>query len=173
MLISPAYLAEQKRLHAKPEGYGGKGRRWLEEVQKLMVSFGCSSVLDYGCGQGSLGSELRALGVNVSEYDPAIPGKNKKPSPADLVVCTDVLEHVEPAFIDAVLDDLAALSKRAAFVVVSLVPTSKMLSDGRQAHILLRPVEWWQVSLEERFIVTPVDIPNPEKQWGAALALKV
>jgi 2-polyprenyl-3-methyl-5-hydroxy-6-metoxy-1,4-benzoquinol methylase len=149
-LISPKYVAEQRRLHAQPRGYGGRGSKWAEVVVELASEFRCSTVLDYGCGQGSLAKAIRVNLHLTYEYDPAIPGKDAPPVDLfDLVVCTDVLEHVESDRINAVLSHLASLTGRALFVVIALVPTSKKLSDGRQAHILLRSVDWWKYIFAE------------------------
>lgn len=146
-LISDAYLREQQRLHAEPKAYGHRGAKWSQVVEELLRRHNCRSMLDYGCGQGSLVSGLRltASGVDFREYDPAIAGKDAPPSePADLVVCTDVLEHVESEKIVRVMRHLAELTGDILFSVIAMVPTEKKLSDGRQAHILLRPVEWWK-----------------------------
>lgn len=178
-LISPEYLTEQVRLHAAPRGYGGRGSKWATVVLELIREFGMTSVLDYGCGQGSLLRELVASGhligtdVGLSEYDPAIPGKDTPPTErADLVVCTDVLEHIESDRIHAVMTHLASLTGRAIFVVVSLVPTEKKLSDGRQAHILLRSVDWWKFMFESHYFrqsrtITGRDPRKDHKQFAA------
>lgn len=160
-LISDAYLREQQRLHAAPRGYGGRGSKWSVVVAELLGFYRCRSMLDYGCGQGSL---VRVLSnnfpaaavaeIDFREYDPAIPGKEEPPSaPADLVVCTDVLEHIESEKINSVMRHLSALSGHALFSVISLVPTGKTLSDGRQAHILIRSVEWWKYQFSEHGFV--------------------
>lgn len=159
-LISADYLEEQRRLHAAPRGYGGRGSKWAPTVLEVMREFGCATMLDYGCGQGSLVRTLQALPTHLVqskqqvcdlyEYDPAIPGKDAPPTQRfDLVVCTDVLEHIESTKIDAVMRHLSDLTARALFAVVSLVPTAKTLSDGQQAHILLRSVDWWKYQFDE------------------------
>jgi 2-polyprenyl-3-methyl-5-hydroxy-6-metoxy-1,4-benzoquinol methylase len=165
-LISDAYLAEQVRLHAAPRGYGARGSRWAEAVHALASQYHCRTILDYGCGQGSLARALTPMGRTVTEYDPAVAGKDQLPTPADLVVCTDVLEHVESAHIFAVAQHLAALTRRALFLVVSLVETDKRLSDGRQAHILLRTPAWWQTLLEAHDFQLARQVPTGAKHWG-------
>jgi hypothetical protein len=81
-----------------------------------------------------------------------------------------VLEHVEPDKIEAVLDHLASLVRKSLFVVISLVETAKTLSDGRQAHILLREPEWWRSQFARRgFVVIDELNVKPEKQWAAVL----
>lgn len=171
-LISDAYLEEQRRLHADPRGYGTKGRKWALYVGQVAAHHKLRSILDYGAGQGSLALELSRRGFDIREYDPAVYGKATPPEPADLVVCTDVLEHIEPDKVEAVLEHLAALTIGALFVVISLVPTAKTLSNGDQAHISLHPPEWWAERLGRHFEVTEVLSVSPEKQWVATLLKK-
>lgn len=172
MLITDDYLAQQKALHADPRGYGTKGSKWAPTVREIVTEAAIATVLDYGCGQGSLG---RALEWDVREYDPAIPGKDRAPEPADLVVCTDVLEHIEPDCIGAVLDDLKRVTLKRAFIVVSLVPAGKNLPDGRNAHILLKPRAWWEFQLGLRFDlvrVGPVREVKGHKEFAAVWSAK-
>lgn len=153
-LISKEYLAEMQRLHADPRGFGGKGRKWAGMIADLATQhWPVDCVLDYGCGQGSLGIALRGLGFRIRNYDPAIPKYSDMPKPSDLVACTDVLEHVEPDRLWAVLGHLAGCTQKAAFVVISTVETAKTLSDGRQAHISLHSRGWWLDILRPYFKV--------------------
>lgn len=158
-LISPQYLELQRELHARPNGYGGKGDKWAAGVADLVESLGAWSVLDYGAGEGSLKKALLPLltrSVRVSEYDPAMPGKDANPEFADLVVCTDVLEHIEPDRLLTVLAHLKVLARKAVFVVVATRPSNKTMTDGRNAHLIVEPGAWWQARLEQAgFVVTP------------------
>lgn len=148
--ISTAYLDQQRVLHAHPRGYGGKGHLWASDVAEIVWRVGATSVLDYGCGQGSLVRALRGVvspSVRLSEYDPAIDGKNGVPTFADLVTCTDVLEHVEPDKLDRVLAHLKLLARKAVFVVIALRPSNKTLDDGRNAHLIIESADWWTAQL--------------------------
>lgn len=164
-LISPEYLAEQKKLHERD--YGGGGAKWADTVHQLAIQGGHRSILDYGAGQGTLGLALRVMGHQVADYDPARKEFAAMPYPADLVTCTDALEHIEPEKIDAVLGHLRQLTGRLLFVVISLVPASKKtLSDGRNAHILLRSEDWWTEAFtahQFEFVGLPYN-PSPHKQ---------
>lgn len=177
-LISADYLEEQRRLHAAPRGYGGRGSKWAEVVLELAEKHKCRTVLDYGCGQGSLAKALQAMdAITVSEYDPAIVGKDAPPSETfDLVVCTDVLEHIESQKISAVMRHLSDVSAHILFAVVSLVPTSKTLSDGRQAHILLRSIEWWKFQFETTGFILGNEVrgrdPKKDHKQFAAVFIK-
>jgi hypothetical protein len=79
----------------------------------------------------------------VRNYDPGIPADSALPAPADLVVCTDVLEHIEPEHLDAVLAHIFRLAQRAVFLQIALFPAKKTLPDGRNAHLIVQPANWW------------------------------
>lgn len=162
MKITPAYLEEQRRLHASPRGYGGRGSKWAPDVTRIARAAGVHSILDYGAGQGTLGAALREKGFKVQDFDPAVDAFAAPPREADLVTCTDVLEHVEGRFVEAVLDELRDLGP-LVFVVISLVPTAKTLSDGRQAHITLKPRQWW-LDMIDMALVEEIE-NQPAKQF--------
>lgn len=89
--------------------------------------------------------------VRVHLYDPGIEELDLKPEPRDMVVCTDVLEHIEPDCVDNVLDDLKRVTKKIAFIDVCTVEAIQKLPDGRNAHLIIEPMEWWLPKLMERF----------------------
>jgi len=165
MLISPEYLQTQIAFHRDPAGYGERGGKWAETVRWLISHYNAASVLDYGCGKASLSSEL---GPICRDYDPAIPGKDALPSFADLVVSTDVLEHVEPDKLSSVLEHIRSLARRAVFVVVALVPTNKTLPDGQNAHLIQESPEWWtdQIASAGFTFADLPDLPIPERLLG-------
>ena len=155
MLISPDYIEANRELHARSK-YGSTGSRWATQIYELARQNKARDILDYGCGKGSLMIALKekfdaSVKCRLLEYDPAIAGKETKPARVDIVVCTDVLEHVEPECLDAVLDDLKTLTRRAIFLVVSTMPASKVFADGRNAHLIVQPMHWWLPMLMERF----------------------
>jgi hypothetical protein len=67
------------------------------------------------------------------------------------VVCTDVLEHIEPELIDNVLDHLKDLTRKVAFLAIATRPARKNLADGRNAHLIIQPSSWWLAKLFYRF----------------------
>jgi hypothetical protein len=174
-LISLPYLQTQMALHASPRGYGGRGDRWASTVVGIAEQYGCGSVLDYGCGQGSLAKALNGSSFIVREYDPAIPGKDGHPSFADLVVCTDVLEHIEPSKLDTVLRHLRVLARTAVFLVVSTRRANKTLPDGSNAHLIIENDVWWRARVEGAgFTVQagpeiPANVKQPGKAWIAVV----
>jgi predicted TPR repeat methyltransferase len=170
-LISPKYCALQRELHARPKAYGQRGYKWSMAVSELIGRFDVGSVLDYGCGQGTLVERLKNCGlrgVRFSEYDPAIVGKDQRPSFADLVVCTDVLEHVEPEKLDTVLTHLRTLARKAVFIVVATVDTDHVMADGRSTHLTIQDGDWWRATLE-RVGFTVNDYQAIPNGWTAVL----
>ena len=87
-------------------------------------------------------------------YDPAVP---EFAAPLfgqfDGVICTDVLEHVPEDELPDVIGDLVRLSRMWCFVSVCCRPArpNKNLPGGRNAHVTIRPQEWWLERLLEAF----------------------
>jgi hypothetical protein len=142
MLISETYRKQNRRLHAENPHYGISGAKWRDKVREL-AHWGRRAVLDYGAGKATLSASLGPA-YRVTNYDPCVPGLEQRPGAHSVVVCGDVLEHVEPDCLAAVLDDLRGLTHDVAFVVVHLGPARKFLPDGRNAHLIQQPAEWWE-----------------------------
>jgi hypothetical protein len=141
MMITPEYKALQKQLHAENERYGISGANYADIVRHIS-DWGRLPILDYGCGKQTL---AKALGpaYRVTNYDPCIEGLDTPPEPHAAVACTDVLEHIEPEFVESTLAELRRLTLTRALLVVSTRPAMKTLADGRNAHISLHPEDWW------------------------------
>lgn len=141
-LISDEYRKLNNELHETNPEYGARGgARWVDIVNQLTWQFETFSVLDYGCGKASLSQALTKMAVK--NYDPAIPEFSEPPEPADIVVCGDVMEHIEPDCLDAVIDDLKRVTNIALVVNIALRPAKKVLADGRNAHLIIEDINWW------------------------------
>jgi hypothetical protein len=163
--ISEAYRDEQKRLHKNPN-YGVASLSFAPIVKSILDAGGFDTLSDYGAGKQNLWKRLKELGkggLSYQPFDPAFPDYGA-PLPADLVCCIDVLEHVEPDHLDAVLDDLARITRRVGFFTVHTGPAVKMLSDGRNAHIIQEQASWWLPRLCERFEIRHLQ-SIPEGFW--------
>lgn len=150
-LISAGHREQNFTMHQSEKGYGGSSWRHAWRVSKLYDAYKCNSMLDYGCGARTLKKELHKVGrtdMLIREYDPAIPKLSALPSPADLVVCTDVLEHIEPDKIDSVIRHLFDLTQRVAFLTIATRPANKEMPDGRNAHLIIEQAGWWMPKIE-------------------------
>lgn len=156
-LISTDYRAQNQDLHQ--EGlFGVSGYKWAPTVSWLIRRYGILHVLDYGAGQQTLKKALENLkDIHVECYDPAIPELSKLPIPADLLTCTDVLEHIEPDYIDDVLNHIQSLTSKLVLLVIPTGPASKFLPDGRNAHLIQKPLQWWLPKLMSRFEIVSLN----------------
>ena len=143
-LISPAYRALLNRAH-KEIVWAGSGHKQADAVAQFATEIGAKAILDYGSGQGLLCKALAAANPprRVINYDPGLPGSVGLPKITHLVVCSDVLEHIEPDKLDNVLQHLHSLAAIGAYFVIATRPANKSLPDGRNMHLLIKPPEWW------------------------------
>lgn len=156
MLITDDYREQQTKLHAQHANYGVASVMHAPDVARIINQFGIDNVLDYGAGKLGLIrtiSEKRLVGhkFDYRAYEPANPQYAAEPEPADLVACIDVLEHIEPECIEDVLDDLQRVTRWIGFFTIATEPAMKTLPDGRNAHLIQQPMEWWLPKLWTRF----------------------
>jgi len=142
--ISAEYLALQKHLHGNPN-YGVASLSYAPVIADIMRRTKAKSLSDYGAGKCNLQRGLTSSGLVNFEYfpyDPAFPDYGD-PKPADLVCCIDVFEHIEPEFVDAVINDVARITVWLGFFSIATGPAIKTLADGRNAHLIQKPSSWW------------------------------
>jgi 2-polyprenyl-3-methyl-5-hydroxy-6-metoxy-1,4-benzoquinol methylase len=147
-LISEEYRKLNEQLHETNKHYGTSGQLYVSDIIGILKNLQTQDVLDYGCGKSTLAQNLP---FSIKQYDPAVPKYAAQPDPADLVVCTDVLEHIEPEMIDDVLKHLAKLTKKAGYFTACTVAAQKTLADGRNAHLIVKPPIWWIHKIDEHF----------------------
>jgi hypothetical protein len=154
-MITDQYKAQLVELHAKQK-WGAQGWKCLPDVLRAILELKAHtpSLLDYGAGEQTLKktAEWALPQVRVTSFDPGIPGIDKMPSGVfDIVTCTDVLEHIEPQFVDKTLDTLRRYTKGAAILYIACTPAKTMLPDGRNAHLTVESPEWWLPKLQSRW----------------------
>ena len=149
MLISDEYRKLNTELHNKNIKYGISGKRHAYLVERYINDKENETILDYGCGKGTLGNSLKEY--KIYEYDPCIPEKSNLPYPADFVFCGDVLEHIERNCLDYVLYHIIALTKKTVIFVIALKQGKRKLSDGSFAHKIVKNSKWWKNKLDYMF----------------------
>tara|TARA_R110002124_G_scaffold163888_1_gene331264 strand:+ start:310 stop:963 length:654 start_codon:yes stop_codon:yes gene_type:complete len=127
----------------------------------------CKSIIDYGCGKAIAYKENfkeidpkkkipnftvplhKWWGVDeLSLYDPGVPEHSKLPTKkADLVICTDVLEHIPEEDLDWVIREICRLSNSSVFINVSCMDALKTFTTGKykgeNVHVSVFDNEWW------------------------------
>jgi hypothetical protein len=165
-LISEEYRDLQRALHENPD-YGVASLHYAPLVARVLDSVGGDELLDYGAGKGRLGIALQEhlkRPLRVHHYEPAMPEWSAPPQPCRFVACIDVLEHIEPTLLDNVLDDLRRVTLQIGVFSVDCAPAQKVLPDGRNAHLIQQPAEWWLPRLQARFDVLAVN-PMGRSFW--------
>jgi hypothetical protein len=79
---------------------------------------------------------------NVVAYEPSLGLSELKP--CDAVVSFDVLEHIFLCDISSAVWDLFAHANKLVVVNVACYPARALLPNGENAHITIRPPEWWK-----------------------------
>ena len=139
-LITDEYRKLNTAQHETNSTFGTSGQRYAADVLSICDKQNIKDILDYGCGKCTLGNSLP---FSIKQYDPAIEKYSADPMPADLVVCTDVMEHIEPELLDNVLTHLASKVKKLAYISIATRPAVKILADGRNAHLIVEGIEFW------------------------------
>lgn len=171
MLITDEYMnvLRQTRQESKKQ-WGNTGRQYAREILPLLQKETYTDVLDYGAGHGTLAAALKDY--NVTQYDPGFPEKMNNNKPCSFVTCVDVLEHIEPDLIESVLDDLQRCMLDKGYFVISCRAAAKILSDGRNAHLIVEDKEWWKEKLNKRFNILSEDWDNRDKAYKVYLSVK-
>ena len=130
-----------------PFGKRGKMPRGLKQFIKEIKP---KSILDFGCGKGNLIVTLKENypNIEVFGYDPANPQYADNIPCVDMVISTDVLEHIEPEHIDDTIEMLSLKSK-FHYHLISCAPAKLILPDGRNAHLIQEGPNWWRQKFEK------------------------
>lgn len=124
-----------------------------DAIGKLIRKFGVRTVLDYGCGRGDpyrgphkVWRDWGLKWFDIWLYDPAFPQHEKAPPPSrkfDLVICSDVLEHVPEADVDEFIKTLYSHGG-VVWASVCCRPAKKTFPQtGENLHVTIRPFQWW------------------------------
>lgn len=133
---------------------------YVHDIRRLVSATGAGNLLDYGAGKASLyglrnfvlpGESERIESVHdywdvdyVELYDPGYAPHARLPRGTfGGVICTDVMEHCPEEDLAWILDEIFGYAERFVFLTIARYPADKRLPSGENAHITIRPVEWW------------------------------
>lgn len=129
-----------------------------DSIQTLLKRVGARTVLDFGCGRGDAYAGphkiYKAWGLqreDITLYDPAFSTHDVLPKGRfDLVVCSDVLEHVPLIETGRFIKRLFDYGEKGVWASVCCRPAKKRFPDGRtNLHVTVRPYEWWLEQFRE------------------------
>jgi len=170
-LISSDYQREQEQLHESGV-YGTASIIYAPLISGIIKRMEVTHLLDYGCGsQANLAKHLKVPHkIRYQAYDPGVPRFAKAPLPAQMVACIDVLEHIEPDYLESVLNDLCRVTEAILFASIDTAPAMKVLSDGRNAHLIQQPMSFWLPKLWDRWELQTVQASSEHSFFVVALA---
>jgi len=136
------YLKQAKLLHQNPSKWRGTTlTHYIEDINALIKDKHLKTILDYGCGK----AKFHPKEWNADKYDPAVPEYSEKPTGRyDLVICTDVLEHIPQNHLDEVIEDIFNYSDQWVFISVCCRKAKEILPNGYNAHATIESTKWWK-----------------------------
>lgn len=156
-----------RRMWAEPCYHiGSPGERAVPLCLKSLPMQPGETVVDAGAGSGRGAVQLVNAGLDVTLLDfchEAVepPAKDLPyidavlwelpPLSFDWVYCVDVLEHIPPTQVEAVLDGLARSSTKGAFLQICCVEDGCGAAIGETLHLTVHPPSWWKPFIEARW----------------------
>lgn len=137
------YLDLAKQVHdGNKHWWGGSLCPFIEEIDSLMEKLNATTLLDYGCGKAQGHPEHWKT---YSKYDPAyLPFSEKPKTKFDVVISTDVMEHIPECCVDHVLQEIFGYAEKMVFLAIAIKPASGRLPNGENKHLTVKPIEWWE-----------------------------
>ena len=151
-------LEEARKYHIQNQTHwiGESLGEYKHQIWDMVHRNKYKNILDYGAGKATFHKLLfnntkipgAPLNINIVPYDPAYEPFNKKPAGRfDLVLCIDVMEHVQEDKIDEVLADIFSFGDNI-FITISCYPATQILLNGKNAHYTIKKPEWWKERLK-------------------------
>jgi hypothetical protein len=143
-MISEQYQKVLENIHDSTPF--GKRAKFPKHLEKFIQEIKPNSMIDFGCGKGRLVDRIKEElpHITIRGYDP---GNKKFNSPidhtVDLLISTDVLEHIEPNHLEETLKFLSTKS-RYIYHQIACSPAKLILPDGRNAHLIIENQSWWR-----------------------------
>ena len=124
-------------------------------------------VIDFGCGSGRAASKIQTItgatvvGLDIATncLDPDIKIELiecciwETVPKGDVGYCTDVMEHIPPEHIDAVLKNIHDNIDGETFFQICTQPAGFGKDQDLVLHMTVRGASWWKRKLEEYFKV--------------------
>ena len=148
----PDYPALYREMAA--QGHNFKGLSIINHrkiIRKLIRRVGAVTLLDYGSGRGDAYKPPHNTHVfwHVDRprlYDPSFPEHDVMPAADetfDMVLCSDVLEHVPEDEVSLFIERLFSYANKYVWASVCCRPAKKKFPDGGNLHITVQPYDWW------------------------------
>lgn len=144
------YIIKSKELHESDNDVwsGVSLMPHIKYIEKIIKNNNLKTILDYGCGKALYHKNGSTNVWNYDElflYDPCVVEYENKPvnKKFDLVICTDVLEHIPETDIDEFINELIYYTNKFLFVSISTRKAKRHFPDGKNVHLTIMDDDWW------------------------------
>lgn len=160
-------------VHQENEKYGTGMDFHFPYIAAMMIHLHAKSLVNFGCGKSQLANQLQKYGLNeVCNYDPAIPELSNLPSKEyDVLINTDVLEHIPEPELDGVLQTFKKLSA-TSINIPDLQKAKLILPNGENAHCTLKTPDEWRL-LFARHYKHVIVLPHHSKRHTIIFATDI
>ena len=146
------YIKQYKLLYKRKKNYGKTSIKLYDMLKKIINDLNISSVLDYGCGKSKLLDLIKKnKKIKIYRYDPAIKKYSKlTKNKVNLVICTDVLQHVPLYDLDRVLKEIKSKGIYILFYIKCTNHKTK-LPNKTYANCTVYDKKWWLEKLSNYY----------------------
>ena len=146
------YIKQYELLYKIKKNYGKTSIKLYDVLEKIINDLNILSVLDYGCGKSKLLDLIKKnKKIKIYRYDPAIKKYSKlTKNKTDLVICTDVLQHVPLYDLDRVLKEIKSKGIYILFYIKCTNHKTK-LPNGTYANCTVYDKKWWLEKLSNYY----------------------
>jgi 2-polyprenyl-3-methyl-5-hydroxy-6-metoxy-1,4-benzoquinol methylase len=142
MSLYDIYLEQAKLYHQEDKIWQGTSIiNYIPKINQIIKDKDIKTILDYGCGK----AKHHPKEWNAIKYDPAIQEYQNKPQDKyDLVISTDVLEHIPVENLKQTIDEIFGYSNKWVFISVCCRKAEAILPNGYNAHATIESAKWWR-----------------------------
>lgn len=146
------YIKQYELLYKIKKNYGKTSIKLYDMLEKIINDLNILSVLDYGCGKSKLLDLIKKnKKIKVYKYDPAIKKYSKlTKNKVNLVICTDVLQHVPLYDLDRVLKEIKSKGIYILFYIKCTNHKTK-LPNKTYANCTVYDKKWWLEKLSNYY----------------------
>jgi hypothetical protein len=147
-------LKLHEELHEKNFFLGNSIKDHLNNIIELVDIYNVKTVCDYGCGKARCWIKMNLKETldldEVLLYDPCYEiYKNFPDKKVDMIICTDVMEHIPEDSVDYELKRIFDLTDGVIYFSISSVLAKKELKKGVNAHLTVKDQKWWYNKIQK------------------------
>lgn len=141
-------INQYKLLYELKPTYGASSKKLFDKILTIVNEYKPKSMLDYGCGKSPLAVMLfDATHIPCYKYDPVFEEYCIIPiNKVDLVICTDVLQHIPESELDENLKEISNLGN-LCYYKIKCTDHPTRFPNGEPTNCTIYNKYWWKGEL--------------------------